>query len=106
MSDRSFVCDFLDIAAREPNRLFARFKGADLTFGQLRTRACNFAAHAKRLGLSPGTRAAVMMDNGFETICVIFGLALAGVAWVPINPRLVSHSLAYHTSYVTASLDC
>ncbi len=95
----SFVAGFLDIAATEPERVFARFEGQDLTFERLHSRASAFAAHVADLGLQPGDRAAVMMDNGFDTICTIFGLALAGVAWVPINPRLVGQSLAYQLGH-------
>ncbi|MCP5080893.1 MAG: ATP-dependent acyl-CoA ligase [Alphaproteobacteria bacterium] len=99
MSACSFVTCFLDIAAREPDRLFARFEGQDLTFGRLHAGASAFAAHMQANGASPGDRVAVMMDNGFAAICTIFGLAFAGMAWVPVNPRLVGQSLAYQLGH-------
>lgn len=99
MGATGFVSTLLDIAAREPDRLFARYEDQDLTFGQLTQSASSFAAHLQKMGLTAGARTAVMMDNGPEAICTIFGLALAGIAWVPVNPRLVGHSLAYQLQH-------
>lgn len=99
MKTKSFVAVFLDCAEREPDRRFATFDGKSLTFGGLRAAAGAFAAHIESLGLTVGHRAAVMMDNSFEAISVVFGLALAGIAWVPLNPRLVGQSLAYQLGH-------
>lgn len=88
-----------DCAARAPDRLFATFGTQTLSFGGLHEQAIAFAAHIEQLRLGPGARAAVMMNNSLEAICVIFGLALARVAWVPVNPRLVGHSLAYQLTH-------
>ncbi len=93
-----------ECASRDPNRLFATFDDDDLSFGRLNTAATAFAAHVDDLGLVPGSRAAVMMDNSLEAVCVIFGLALAGVAWVPVNTRLVGHSLAYQLNHSSPGL--
>ncbi|MEM8686781.1 MAG: AMP-binding protein [Pseudomonadota bacterium] len=88
-----------DLAHRVPDRVFATLNGEDLTIGQLHQAASAFAVHLTDEGLRSGDRAAVMMHNSLEAICVVFGLAMAGVAWVPVNPRLVGPGLSYQLSH-------
>ena len=83
------------LAERDPERIFATLNGEHLTIGHLHQAASSFAEHITARGLRPGDRAAVMMQNSLEAICVVYGLGLAGVAWVPVNPRLVGQSLSY-----------
>ncbi|MEM8648372.1 MAG: AMP-binding protein, partial [Pseudomonadota bacterium] len=93
------VSALAELAERDPERVFASLNGEDLTIEQLHRSASAFAAHLTALGRNPGDRAAVMMHNSLEAICVVFGLAMAGVAWVPVNPRLVGQSLSYQLDH-------
>lgn len=74
-------------AAAAPDRPFATFAGATLTLGAIDRRADALAAHLAGSGLAPGDRVAVLMGNGTEAVAVVFALARAGLAWLPLNPR-------------------
>lgn len=95
MDDGGFLAPFLARAEAEPARVFLRFEGRPLTFGQLARQAEALAAHLAGRGLGPGDRVAVMMDNGPALVAVIFGLARAGLVWVPLNTRQRGEGLRY-----------
>ena len=86
------------LAARrrdDPNRLFARSGGAAITVGALGQMADSVAAGLRSRGISRGERVAVMLRNSPTTLATIFGLARAGVAWVPINAQYRGPGLKY-----------
>ncbi|QEM81162.1 class I adenylate-forming enzyme family protein [Halomonas binhaiensis] len=96
LNDPSFIHALRDIARRDPDRVFGTFNQRPLTFGQLDQQAEALAAYLCRdLGISPGERAAVMMNNGSEAIAVLFALAKAGIVWVPVNARQRGSGLKY-----------
>lgn len=82
---------FLDLfrqrAGAWPERVFASFEGTVLTFGELDRQSDSCAAALRRHGLGRGDRAMVMMRNSLAVLPLLFGLAKAGVVWVPANPR-------------------
>ncbi|WP_011582949.1 MULTISPECIES: class I adenylate-forming enzyme family protein [Chelativorans] len=93
-----------DLAQMDPERLYARFGERDITIGDV---ARNSEAVARILlasGLTPGARVAVMMENRPLTISLIFGIARAGMVWVPINTRQQGDSLAYQLGHCRPAL--
>lgn len=86
-------------ATDDPGGVFARFNGEPLTFAALDRQAANFAHELGVRGVRRGERVAVMMRNGIETISVIFGLAKAGVVWIPVNVQQRGQGLAYLLSH-------
>ena len=82
-------------AAAEPDRVYARFSGEPLSYGELERRSAAFASHLRSRGIVAGDRVAVMMRNSIATIAVVFGLARAGVAWVPVNAQQRGEGLNY-----------
>ena len=97
--DEGFVGLLRQRAASDPDGLYARFSGEPVSFGELDRQACAFAAHLRRRGIGPGERVAVMMRNSIATIACVFGLAKAGVAWVPINAQQRGEGLRYLLSH-------
>nr|WP_300309197.1 AMP-binding protein [Halomonas sp.] len=96
LNDPSFIHALRDIATRDPDRVFGTFNQRPLTFGQLDQQAEALAATlCQDLEISPGERAAVMMNNGPEAIAVLFALAKAGIVWVPVNARQRGSGLKY-----------
>lgn len=93
------VSGFVDLltsrAAREPDRVYARYCGSPLTYGAVEQSSAAFAAYLRAKGLRPGDRVAVMMRNSVAAIAVVFGLARAGVAWVPVNAQQRGEGLRY-----------
>ncbi len=95
MSDGGIITAFLREAAGNPDRLFAKAYDDSLTFAALEARSAALAAALHDRGLRPGDRAAVMMANSTAAIVVIYALARAGIAWVPVNSGLRGDGLRY-----------
>lgn len=90
-----FVPRFAAIAQAEPGRILARFRGASISFGEIDRRAASFARGLRARGIGVGERVAVMLRNSPETLAVLYGLAKAGVVWVPVNAELRGPNLRY-----------
>lgn len=93
-----------DLAEAAPERLYARFGDHELTFGEVASASETLARSLLAAGLAPGVRIAVMMDNRPLTISLIFGIARAGMVWVPINTRQQGESLAYELRHCAPAL--
>ena len=93
--DDGFVSLLTTRAAAEPERVYARFCGEPVTYAEVERRSAAFAAHLRTRGIVAGDRVAVMMRNSIATIAVVFGLARAGVAWVPVNAQQRGEGLRY-----------
>jgi crotonobetaine/carnitine-CoA ligase len=78
-----------------PDRIFARFDGVPLTLATLGRQADGLAATLRHRGIARGDRVAVMLRNGFAALATIFGLAEAGVVWVPVNVQQRGEGLRY-----------
>ncbi|WP_034387461.1 AMP-binding protein [Comamonas composti] len=55
-------------------------------------------------GLGPGRKASVLSRNHAEAFICVFGIARAGLAWVPANPRLNEEDNAYLLEYMDCEL--
>jgi crotonobetaine/carnitine-CoA ligase len=84
-ADDGFVGRFMHLAAIEPERRFATFEGEELCFGALHRRSGAVAAALRRAGIVPGNRVATMLRNSPAMLAILFGLAKAGIVWVPVN---------------------
>ena len=94
-SDTGFVSLLTSHAARDPGGIYARFCGEPVTFAEIERRSAAFASHLRSRGITPGERVAVMMRNSIAAIAVVFGLARAGVVWVPVNAQQRGEGLNY-----------
>ena len=90
-----FIDLFLAQVAASSDRIFARFEGEPVTFGDLGRMSAAFAGALAARGLGPGTRVAVMMANSPQTLGVLFGIARAGAIWIPVNARQRGEGLRY-----------
>jgi carnitine-CoA ligase len=82
-----FLEPLLAVARDRPDRVFARFDGAALTFGDLDRQTTALSAGLAARGLRPGDRVAVMLHNSADAVVTIIGLARAGLVWVPVNAQ-------------------
>ncbi|WP_129139477.1 class I adenylate-forming enzyme family protein [Modicisalibacter coralii] len=88
LNDTSFIAELSRLATRAPERHFGTFEGRPLTFGDLDRQAESLAAHLRDdYGMAPGDRVAMMTGNSPHAIAALFGLARAGIVWVPVNAR-------------------
>jgi carnitine-CoA ligase len=91
-------------AAREPKACFASFEGEPIAFAALARMAERVAVGLRRQGVGRGMRVAVMMRNSPASLALVFGLARAGIVWVPVNAQLRGPGLAYVLDHCEPSL--
>jgi carnitine-CoA ligase len=82
-------------AMAAPDGVYATFNGAPLTFSELDRASSAFASYLRGKGYRRGDHVVVMMRNSIAALSVVFGLAKAGVAWVPINAQQRGEGLCY-----------
>lgn len=92
---QSFIADFVDIASSEPDRVYARFDGAPVTFEEIDRLSSSLIAWLKVQGIVRGDRVGLMLHNSLDAVVAVFALARSGVVWVPINPQQLGSGLAY-----------
>ena len=82
--------------ARDPGRPAFTCLGATLTFGELDRLSCEFAAWVQQeLGLTPGSRIALMMPNLLQYPVALYGLLRAGIGIVNVNPLYTPRELEH-----------
>ena len=80
----------LERAARTPGGTFL----ADLTYEDACRRMFGTAARLEELGVRPGDRVAVTMDNSPELAVLLYACSLVGAVLAPFDRRLTVHELA------------
>ena len=71
------------------------FKDQTFTYRQVQHRVEQAASALLGLGIGPGERVAVYLPKQPEAVFSLFGAAAAGACFVPINPLLKPHQVAY-----------
>ncbi|MFI6996280.1 amino acid adenylation domain-containing protein [Nocardia sp. NPDC050175] len=74
-------------ANRTPERIAIRTSGQTMTYRHLVDRATATAGELLDRGCRPGELVAIAMDKGWEQVVAVLGVALAGAAWLPIDPH-------------------
>jgi crotonobetaine/carnitine-CoA ligase len=94
-TDEGFVPLLAREARARPDRLFARYEGTPINFGDLDAKATALAAWMRRRGMKPGDVVALMMRNSPLAFALLFALAKARAVWVPINVQARGENLGY-----------
>jgi crotonobetaine/carnitine-CoA ligase len=103
--DNTCLGDLLRLQAeKNPEGLFASFNGEPVSFATLDAQSSALAAWARSRGLRSGDHVAVMMRNSIETLAVVFGLAKAGLVWVPLNAQQRGQGLQYIINHSKSAL--
>ncbi|MDR7316782.1 AMP-binding protein [Brevibacillus nitrificans] len=89
---------------RHPDKVAAVDKEKRVTYRQLNDTANRFARFLHDQGLQSGDRVACVCLNSVEFLAVMFGVAKAGMVWVPINPLLAAPDIAYIIEHSDARL--
>jgi long-chain acyl-CoA synthetase len=88
------VQHFLEHSAeRAPGKLALVCGGRRLAFGELDRLAAQAAAALRSLGLRPGDRAVVHLENSVEAVVALFGIWKAGGVAVPLHPEVRERKL-------------
>lgn len=90
-----FAENLQDIALSNPDRIYARFDGAPVTFGELNQGSSSLAGWLADQGVSRGDRVGLMLRNSRDAVIAVFALARSGFVWVPMNPQQRGNGLAY-----------
>jgi crotonobetaine/carnitine-CoA ligase len=93
--DEGFVDLLHARAVADPNGVYASFNGVPITFAELDRASSAFAGFLRGEGYGQGDHVAVMMRNGVAALAVIFGLAKAGIVWIPVNAQQRGEGLRY-----------
>jgi amino acid adenylation domain-containing protein len=67
----------------------------EIGYGELLERSQAVAAALQRLGVGPGRRAAIFLERGIPAVTALFGVLLAGAAYVPLDLRNPAARLAF-----------
>ena len=89
----------LDAAAQRPTGIALRWKSNGSwhtwTFSDYHARARAVSEAAGKLGVKPGQRVALMMENRPEWIATYMGLACCGIEVVPIDAHLLEREVSH-----------
>jgi amino acid adenylation domain-containing protein len=84
-------------AARDPNKVAARFNSADLTYAELDTLTNQVALMLQDLGIKRGDRVGLYVNKSFASLIGVFGIMKAGAAYVPLDPSAPVKRLSFIT---------
>ncbi len=91
-------------ASRYPGKVAVVDGTKRITYREL-DHACNqFANYLLSRDLQPGERVACVCQNSLEYLVVMYGIAKAGLVWVPVNPLLAPSDIEYILQHSEASL--
>ncbi|MCC7166153.1 MAG: AMP-binding protein [Rhodospirillales bacterium] len=82
-------------AQRFPHRLALTGDGGDFDYGALEARVAQVAGGFLRMGVGPGERVGVMMNNHPDAVIAYFALLRVGAIAVGVNVMLKRDELAY-----------
>ena len=86
-------------ATYESKRTAIVSEAGSLTYAALWSRVCRLANSLSRIGVRPGDRIAVLMQNSNRYLEIYNAAALMGVAVVPLNFQFVADEVEYVTNH-------
>jgi len=82
-------------ATYTPNKIAVISSAGTQTYAQLWSRVCRLGSGLAELGLVPGDRIAVLMQNSSRYLEIYQAAALMGMAVVPLNFRFTASEIEY-----------
>jgi long-chain acyl-CoA synthetase len=95
VSTRTLDEDLRAAAVAAPGQQALVSEGGPLSYAELDRAASGVAGRLQALGVRRGGRVAMLLPNGPEAVCTVFGVLRAGAAIVPLNPTIKADKLAY-----------
>jgi len=86
----------VDVARRQPEQVAITSAERSVTFAELTERSGRIAAGLQALGLQPGDRVALSMQNRLEFLETLYATLTAGLCVVPLNTKFRAAEIAYH----------
>ncbi len=91
-------------AARNPDKTAIIAAEQKISYKDLNEDCNRFAHYLLDLGLEKGDSVATICGNSWQFIVAIYGIAKAGMVWVPINPGVSLNEKCYILSEVRAKV--
>ncbi|WP_072805671.1 non-ribosomal peptide synthetase [Rhodococcoides yunnanense] len=88
VAPRTLAEIFTDTASQHPGRVAVRFRGVDVTYGELDERSNRLARMLIMHGARPETMVALSIPRSIESVVAMWAVAKTGAAFVPIDPNL------------------
>ncbi|HEY0604992.1 MAG TPA: AMP-binding protein, partial [Herpetosiphonaceae bacterium] len=86
---------FTEQARRQPEQTAVITTTRTLSYADLNRRATELGHWLRERGARPNTLVAVVMEKGWEQVVAVLGVAMAGAAYLPIDPSLPTERLHY-----------
>jgi len=91
-------------AAACPDKPVVVTPSRTLTYGELYRCAAGLATRLKTAGAKRQELVAVMLDKGWEQVAAVYGILMAGAAYVPMDPEWPGERIRYLLRSVNAKL--
>lgn len=91
-------------AARTPNKVAIIEGDREITYREFDHLVSQFANYLLSRGLQKGDKVATLCLNTADFVIVMFGVARAGLVWVPMNPLSAGEDLQYVITHSEAKL--
>jgi long-chain acyl-CoA synthetase len=82
-------------AIKYPSKTAIIIETKEYSYSKLKESAEKFAKHLVHTGVKKGDRVAIFMNNSWQCIVSIYGITLAGGAFLVINPQTKASKLQY-----------
>ena len=90
------IQDIIERSARaHPDKPAVRFNGVWKTYAEINLQADQVAAFLIQLGVKPGERVAILLENSFDYVASHFGALKAGAVEVSLNTELAADGLKH-----------
>lgn len=97
-------CPLFDAAAMSRHELAVVSGEHKLVFFELDEMATRVARNLRLLGVEPGARVAMFLENSWQMIAILFGCWRAGVVAAPLNTRLPRAAVMAQVRHIAASV--
>src|SRR5699024_2856508 len=85
----------MQVAQNEPNTMAVISNSKQLTYSELSHRANQVGRKLRETGARPNELVAIVMDKGWEQYAAVYGVLVAGSAYLPIDPSVPQERLDY-----------
>ncbi len=82
-------------AARLPEKVALVCDGRRYSYQELDSASRHYAAALHDMGVRPGDRVILFLDNGVDMVAALYGVSRLGAAFVPVNPLTKRDKLEY-----------
>ncbi len=85
-------------AKENPDNIAASFKGTEITYHELNSKANQIARKLKELGVMPKDTVVIMAERSIELLIALYAVMKAGGTYIPVDPTYPQERLEYIVS--------